>query len=86
MYVTGERFEMGKTRLSDIPPRYVKVIDMDIGHEITCIWADDSIGEYCKYIRVDGEIDIVKINDRLVCPRREICYGNIKIIDTRDEI
>ena len=85
MYVTAERFEMGRTCLSDIPPKYVKVINIDTGEEIICIWADDSIGEYCKYIRVNGEIDVVKSNGAVRCLRREICYGNIKIIDTRDD-
>jgi len=65
MYVTAERFEMGRTHLSDIPPKYVKVINIDTGREIACIWADDSTGEYCQYVRVDGEIDVVKSNGKM---------------------
>ena len=80
MFVTTMKF-------SDFPSEYAEAYDLDTGKKIRCIWANDKIGEYCEYVRDDKDrfVEANNTEERFV-PQKRICYGNIKIIDTRKEV
>ena len=80
MFVTTMKF-------SDFPSEHAEAYDLDTGKKIRCIWANDKIGEYCEYVRDDEDrfVEANNTEERFV-PQKRICYGNIKIIDTREEV
>ena len=78
MFVTG-------MDISDFSSRFADVYDLDTGEKIKCIWANDSIGEYCEYVRDGKGLVPAKELDKGFVPVKRIRYGNIKIIDIRKE-